>query len=263
MATPGIELLLELASPEITRPQDPLICFIHWELINHGLRLLGLSEQAGAQETGTERLPDGWANNKELYTLRYGRGTSQILLKALTVEDALIVNAMELQSDKVSDVTLKIEDFIDSAQIGQYHRVYKNPVELKRQLQAKLFSPLFGSKKENVKAEKPRERPQADDDPLRVPTRNPASRHPPWTDPPGHFPYGAADLDPLGGHSGGMIMDPFHAGRTRPRPDPLGCLPPGAVPPGARFDPFGPIGSGRPGPDPDHLPPPGYDDMFM
>jgi proteasome inhibitor subunit 1 (PI31) len=45
----------------------------------------------------------------------------------------------------------------------------------------------------------------------------------------------------------------------------------GSVPPGARFDPYGPpdIGPrGGPGrglgePDPDHLPPPGYDDMFM
>jgi proteasome inhibitor subunit 1 (PI31) len=50
----------------------------------------------------------------------------------------------------------------------------------------------------------------------------------------------------------------------------------GSVPPGARFDPYsqpdiGPRGGpGRGGPrrgfgapDPDHLPPPGYDDMFM
>ena len=46
----------------------------------------------------------------------------------------------------------------------------------------------------------------------------------------------------------------------------------GAVPPGARFDPIGPphpdpsrnpdaAFSGEP--DPDHLPPPGYDDMYM
>jgi hypothetical protein len=41
------------------------------------------------------------------------------------------------------------------------------------------------------------------------------------------------------------------------------------VPPGARFDPIGPPGTGprRGGtwgaPDADHLPPPGYDDMFM
>lgn len=45
----------------------------------------------------------------------------------------------------------------------------------------------------------------------------------------------------------------------------------GAVPPGARFDPFAPPGAGpgpgpmagrRPPPDADHLPPPGFDDMF-
>lgn len=43
------------------------------------------------------------------------------------------------------------------------------------------------------------------------------------------------------------------------------------MPPGARFDPYGPPDIGpqrgpRRGfgtPDPDHLPPPGYDDMFM
>lgn len=75
-------------------------------------------------------------------------------------------------------------------------------------------------------------------------------------------------------------MDPFRAGgmggvgpgRLGPQPLP-GQLPRGAVPPGARFDPFGPVPrggsrtdprSGRfAGPDPDHLPPPGYDDMFM
>lgn len=41
----------------------------------------------------------------------------------------------------------------------------------------------------------------------------------------------------------------------------------GAVPPFARFDPFGPPDLDRPrprrDPDNDHLPPPGYNDMFM
>ena len=42
----------------------------------------------------------------------------------------------------------------------------------------------------------------------------------------------------------------------------------GAIPPGARFDPFGPPDTDMPNPrgrvpDADHLPPPGYDDMFM
>lgn len=59
-----------------------------------------------------------------------------------------------------------------------------------------------------------------------------------------------------------------------PRPPGPGfdpTIPMGAVPPGARFDPYRPPGGGggplrpRPtrNPDHDHLPPPGYDDMFM
>eukprot|EP00127_Corallochytrium_limacisporum_P007218 Clim_evm91s243 gene=Clim_evmTU91s243 len=135
------------------------------------------------------------------------------------------------------------------------------------------------------------------------------------------FDYGRPDLDPLGGMgprapgypnivgppmpgmgvapSGGMMFDPFRGGGGVPGapggfrpPGGNGQLPPGAVPPGARFDPFGPpgapgmpgapggpnrggggggFGTGRPtpgqgryaNPDPDQLPPPGYNDMFM
>jgi hypothetical protein len=56
--------------------------------------------------------------------------------------------------------------------------------------------------------------------------------------------YGRPDLDPfgsdplrVGGGGGGMIFDPFR-GHNYPRVP--GNLPPGSVPPGARFDPFGP-----------------------
>lgn len=80
---------------------------------------------------------------------------------------------------------------------------------------------------------------------------------------------GRGDLDPLGRGGGGMLFNPpgmpFH-----PQPPGLGGQFPQFVP-GARFDPFGPPDQGQPGrrpragqdPDPDHLPPPGYDDMFM
>jgi proteasome inhibitor subunit 1 (PI31) len=92
-------------------------------------------------------------------------------------------------------------------------------------------------------------------------------------------------LDPFN-RGGGMIMDPRDLFRP-PRNDrfPGGPrFPPGSVPPGARFDPFGPPGVGpspfgpsRGGfsgvppaprtfgePNPDHMRRPDfYDDMFM
>lgn len=116
---------------------------------------------------------------------------------------------------------------------------------------------------------------------------------------PRRFPpqVGGADLDPFhGGVGGGMLMDPRElfgpGGRSRgpdPGTGPFGSgprLPPGSLPPGARFDPFGPPAPGPRGgpwprggqwprggpwprgpnsadPDPDHERPPDYDDMFM
>ncbi|KAJ3373130.1 hypothetical protein GGF31_001118 [Allomyces arbusculus] len=106
---------------------------------------------------------------------------------------------------------------------------------------------------------------------------------------PGPMPFGP------GGDGGGSIMGPGHplfAGPSGSGGGPWGgdrFLPPGAVPPGARFDPIGPQvppgggpggfrppfqgagrgrGRGSAGPfsgepDPDELPPPGYSDMFM
>ncbi|XP_020615308.1 proteasome inhibitor PI31 subunit-like [Orbicella faveolata] len=142
-----------------------------------------------------------------------------------------------------------------------------------------------GSQEERrgTRTDNQREQPSRliDDDPLRIPPRRPPDFHGEWAPPVGPFGYG--DGDRLPGHPGtrgGMLMDPFRPGGMGstggqgfgPPPHP-GQLPRGAVPPGARFDPFGPVPpggsradprSGRfAGPDSDHLPPPGYDDMFM
>ncbi|KAI2593799.1 proteasome inhibitor subunit 1, partial [Homo sapiens] len=77
------------------------------------------------------------------------------------------------------------------------------------------------------------------------------SRQPPWCDPLGPFVVGGEDLDPFGPRRGGMIVDPLRSGFPRALIDPSSGLPnrlpPGAVPPGARFDPFGPIGTSPPG----------------
>jgi len=62
-----------------------------------------------------------------------------------------------------------------------------------------------------------------------------------------YVPIGGQDLHPLGrSNGGGMLYDPMRAERTRGRGadiDYIGNpqrLPSGSVPPGARFDPFGP-----------------------
>ncbi|CAI9597227.1 unnamed protein product [Staurois parvus] len=125
MASPGLELLYALVSPDIRQPQDSLVCFIHWELISQGLRCLGKGEKAEANEKESERLPDGWASNQELYTMRYANDKTKILFKALKVEDTLIVNVMDMKTEKVSNLTLNVGECIDKANLKDYSRVFK------------------------------------------------------------------------------------------------------------------------------------------
>ncbi|KAI2663869.1 Proteasome inhibitor PI31 subunit [Labeo rohita] len=207
----GLELLFNCVSNSITCSQDALICFVHWEIVKSGYKCLGVGDEPKDGEKKSELLPPSWNESKELYALRYRSNDdkSNLLLKAFTVDTTLIFNLMDSMTEKVTDLTVTVSEYVDEANLQTFER----------------------------------------------------------PDPMAPFAAGGADLDPFGGRAGGMIVDPLRAGFPRSGFDPSsgipGVLPPGAVPPGARFDPFGPVGRHRPGPDPDHMPPPGYDDMFM
>ncbi|NWU17473.1 PSMF1 inhibitor, partial [Cephalopterus ornatus] len=226
--------------------------------------------QPGPDERKSELLPAGWEANKEVYTLRYKStdDAHELLLKAIMVEDSMILNVMDRGSQKVADVTLAVADYINPEHLDDFHKVYKNTEELRTRIASGILAPLGAPTEKAKKEPESKKDLQRDDDPLRIPPPQPAGTRPPsWPSAVNPFAVGGEDLDPLGGRSGGMIVDPLRSGFRQPGIDPSsgipGRLPPGAVPPGARFDPFSPLGPRRPGPDPDHLPPPGYDDMFM
>ncbi|XP_063104649.1 proteasome inhibitor PI31 subunit isoform X2 [Cavia porcellus] len=148
---------------------------------------------------------------------------------------------------------------------------YKNSEELRSRIISGIITPIHEQWNKASESSPHREFPPAtarEVDPLRIPPHHPHnSRQPPWSDPLGPFAVGGEDLDPFGFRRGGMIVDPLRSGFPRALIDPSSGLPnrlpPGAVPPGARFDPFGPIGTSPSGPNPDHLPPPGFDDMYL
>ncbi|TSZ54742.1 Proteasome inhibitor PI31 subunit [Bagarius yarrelli] len=192
-AMAGMEVLYNSVASSITSPQDAIVCFIHWEIVKSGYKCLGSGDKPLKREKKSELLPASWNLNKELYTLRYRSNDdkSNLLIKAIKVDSGLIFNLMDSATDKVTDLTVNVGDYVNEANLQSFES----------------------------------------------------------------------------GTSGGMIVDPLRAGFPRSGFDPSsgipGVLPPGAVPPGARFDPFGPVGRHGTGPDPDHLPPPDYDDMFM
>jgi hypothetical protein len=134
----------------------------------------------------------------------------------------------------------------------------------------------------NREARPERSRIPDDDDPLRIgPPRMPRSRlqEDPYGIPRNPYNVGGEDLYPDLGvpHFGGGPRLPFHGGGSMvgpnhpafssgggvfmpPRHGPPGNLPQG-VPPRARFDPYGPPGTGvgrNPNPNPDELRPPRF-----
>uniref|UniRef100_A0A8C8VDY7 Proteasome inhibitor PI31 subunit n=1 Tax=Pelusios castaneus TaxID=367368 RepID=A0A8C8VDY7_9SAUR len=274
----GLELLYASQAAGLSCPQDALLCFVHWQLVTQQYRALGTGDQPGPNERKSELLPAGWNADKDLYTLRYKSTDDrhELLLKAIMVDSSMVLNVMDCSSKQVADLTLTVADYIDPDHLDDFHRVYKNLEELQARVITGIISPLGTPKEKSDTEKEPRPEktvpfPPAstqDFDPLRIPPREPyGGRQPAWPGALDPFAVGGEDLDPFGGRRGGMIADPLRSGLGRPRINPssglLSRLPPGAVPPGARFDPFGPVGGNPAGPDPDHLPPLGYDDMFM
>uniref|UniRef100_G3N417 Proteasome inhibitor PI31 subunit n=2 Tax=Gasterosteus aculeatus aculeatus TaxID=481459 RepID=G3N417_GASAC len=273
----GLEVLYTCVGRSVTCPQDAVVCFVHWEMIKRGFRCIGSGDEPLSSDQKSELLPADWSSNKELYSLRYTTkdGDSQLLLKAIAVDSTLIFNLLNSVTQQVSDLTVNISDHVDSDQLHTFHSVFKEADGLAEKVRTQLLPPQDGPSGQRKslreeEEEEQRRRRREDGDPLRIPNRQPRHGPPPhWRDPMAPpFSAGGADLDPFGTRGGGgMIVDPLRSGFPRSGFDPSSgipdILPPGAVPPGARFDPFGPPGRHRPGPDPDHMPPPGYDDMFM
>ncbi|XP_043213817.1 proteasome inhibitor PI31 subunit-like [Amphibalanus amphitrite] len=271
MADPffGLELVHVAHREALQRPADAAMLFVHWTLASSGLQAEHPAQGISNQSASSEVLPPGWSDQEGVYELSYvGRDRSRYLVKALVVEGQLITNMSKVDSDATSVFNKPISEMV-SDDFKDFHSAYKDVKTLKDQITQELVEALApGFRSLRVQDRSPRrgssqERRMSEPavDPLRVPGYG-SDRH-------SHpLAVGGADLDPLGrGLGGGMLMDP--------RRPPVTNLPPG-VPPGARFDPFGPPGLGpgpggrprprHPGePDPDHLRMPGsdYDNMFM
>lgn len=271
-------MLYACASGSISCPQDALVCFVHWEMIKSGYRCIGSGDEPRSTDKKSELLPVDWSSNKELYSLRYKPMDSetQLLLKAIAVDSTLIFNLMNSSSQQVTDLTVNISDHVDAGQLRTFDSVFKDGDSLSEKVKTQLLPSQdrpkgqTAERRSRSEEEEERRRRREDSDPLGIPHRHPRQgTQPHWPGPMiPPFAAGGADLDPFGTRGGGgMIVDPLRSGYPRSGFDPSSgipdILPPGAVPPGARFDPFGPIRQRRPGPDPDHMPPPGYDDMFM
>ncbi|XP_067008959.1 proteasome inhibitor PI31 subunit [Anabrus simplex] len=285
----GWDLVYKLAEKDITKKEDVLVVLIHWFLLKNGFKCVGIGDNKVLleSEVGSETLPEGW-NAEDTYALRYAHNKRLFILRGVRTEGDIIFNLLRVSDLSVSNVSFAVDDTVRNLS-GPIENLIPSYTDVLYNIQKDLIDPVFSGKKrtattqtaegESSRANEPTApRFRYEDDPLRVPRRDVdpgfGSNWDPHGDP---LAIGRSDLDPFA-RGGGMLFNPFGPrGGVRQPPDIGGVpggLPRGSIPPGARFDPFGPpgvgpgIGPGRGGhrgfaPDPDHLPPPGYDDMFM
>lgn len=257
-------------SQPLSKKPDCLVIFVHWKLLSNGYLVLHSKQGLNVEDAERkELLPENW-NSEAVYELQYVKNGEQHLLKAVVVDRELVFTVVRVKDEKAATLVLDTDRWIGE-NFQSFNEAYKEKVTLDNFVQKELVDPFL----EKVSA-KPSgtstiiidEKPQS--------SSTGAPSYPSASSFPDPFAVGGGDLNPLGRGlgGGGMLMDPRHMGRRPPLGIP-GNLPPGAVPPGARFDPFGPIGNIPPvrgprpsvggfgDPDFDHLPPPGSHDMFM
>lgn len=274
----SLEILYNYELSHIKKKRDAVVCFVHSWLITKGFKCIGKGEEIPKDNIRqSDMLPPGWSAD-DIYSLIYQRQTTgdNYLLKIVNFDSTLLLHFMRIKDSKVSSTEVNPSDYVTnnlSSYDGAFHK--QSLDSFSKRLTGELLG-LFEEKPKAVPHEKVRSPDRHQPDPCRVPYARPE-----WEQPTNPWSIGRSDLDPLaGGMGSGMIFDPMRTGfpsyggpgRGTGGPN---ILPRGAVPPGARFDPFGPpapdpSGGMRPdfrnqrsGPDPDHLPRPGYDDMFM
>lgn len=275
----SLEILFNYEKGKLRSGEDALVCCVHSFLIGRGFKCVGHGEQAPtATAKKSDMLPSSWAEGHDHYALTYQHETSgeTFLLKIVKFDRMLLVNFLRFKDERVASFEIRPTDYVEN-NLSSFDTAFKNLDKLWKLLDTELLN-TFANKSKTCPPSKSTEQPRSEphqQDPLRA---TPGRRQ--WEEHASPFGIGRSDLDPFAGPGSGMIFDPMRSGMPSYGSPAGGIggpnrLPRGAVPPGARFDPFGPpdldpsgsrypdFRNSRSGPDPDHLPPPGYDDMFM
>ncbi|KAJ8927191.1 hypothetical protein NQ314_020467 [Rhamnusium bicolor] len=271
----GWDLLYSSVEKDIKNNQDILVCLAHLVLVSNGFKCIGLGESKNidGSETKSEALPKGW---NEDYAIRYVYQGRLYNFQATNLDDGVMINLIRVDERTVALLQLNTRSVVQKT--GTLEEMIPDNKTIVDLIRKQLIDRVVLSKKskemssQTETTEEPNRSRLVDIGmPGVAPLRNRSF------DPlVGPSNYGRSDLDPFGVDplrvpnrimppGGGMIYQPSPPAH----PGNLG-IPPGALPPGARFDPFRPPDAdrfdprGRPHrPDNDEFPPPGYDDMFM
>eukprot|EP00250_Pteridium_aquilinum_P005504 c15587_g1_i1 orf=293-1204(-) len=273
MATEGGVLgVIRAVRPQLRSPQDRVAFATNAIFLAAGYSLTAVGSRVSPDlpvddndiaEVGIE----GWNDMDGAYAFQYSGAGQEglckfVLVKCLPVDDKLIVAVTDGNDKEALQFEVRVSDYVTASEGTNYGQLYKNLNELVEQVNSCILSKLSGSgsgskdKTSTSRKEKSSEELGSDENVrgLGVLIDEPAPsmhglRYPPV---PG---FGSSDLLPGAGAGvfpsrvdpgiGGMLFgpnDPRWAGMGYGDRAGLPDDGRGIVPPGARYDPIGPLG---------------------
>lgn len=258
--------VIRASRPIFRNHHDKVAFAIHASFLSAGFSLIAVGRRAlddkppiEGEEVGIE----GWNELDDAYGFVYSKsekGTKRaILVKCLPLEDYLMVDAVELKGEQKEPFHLQIhiKDYLTDSGAHQtaYGEMYKNLQSLVKSLNTYILEQV--EPKGKAAASKSPSRLASIDTPGLGTSQGPADGLPAHNKPmpsdlvyPPIAPYGGNDLYPGpgaglfpergSGMGGSMLVGPNDPRFFGPgvQPGSIGGIP--GVPPGARFDPYGP-----------------------
>ncbi|XP_058215960.1 probable proteasome inhibitor isoform X1 [Rhododendron vialii] len=253
--------VIRAARPSFRNKADKVAFAVHAPFVAAGFVLHAAGPPAAADDAlssacSDEVGVDNWNELDDDYAFLYTNpaNSKKVLVKCLAMNDKLLVDALSEDSSEPIHLEINIGDYVTENGGSNYAAQYKNSEQLVKIIDKEILSKIIGTPKESpsTKPSSSRTRDTEDTEPeIQRPQPSPGFDYPP-VNPGGFsdlFPGPGAGMYPNRGDfgigSGGMFVGPDHplfrgSGRGI---DPAlpGGLPRG-IPPGARFDPYGPPG---------------------
>ncbi|XP_031398197.1 probable proteasome inhibitor [Punica granatum] len=277
--TNGVMAVIRATRPSFRNKHDKVAFAVHATFLASGYFLTatgtaacedGAISSASSEEVGIDR----WNEIDDEYAFVYAkpagsRNTRKVLVKCLAMNDKLVVNALENGSREPVHIEIDVDDFAAEGGGRNYSDQYKDLEKLVENFDKEILSkfdgssrPLSSAEATSTTAETGRRSTAETGHRSRLIDETGAGAGEPWGPRihpsgvvlPPVYPDGFSDTVPgpgagvypgrggFGG-DGSMLLGPddprFFGGGDRQRPFIRGPPQPG-VPPGARFDPYGP-----------------------
>uniref|UniRef100_A0A2P2JBF2 Uncharacterized protein MANES_09G098300 n=1 Tax=Rhizophora mucronata TaxID=61149 RepID=A0A2P2JBF2_RHIMU len=264
----SVMAVIRAARPTLRNDHDKVAFAVHASSLAAGYLLVAtgpdaFSDTALSSSSTDEVGIEHWNELEDEYAFLYvnpEKGSKKVLVKCLKMNDKLLLDALADGASEPVHLEIDVNDYVGDNGGSNYSAQFKNLDKLVKNLNKEVLSKLDGSSKESSSGKPSRlegcDMPRHDiiqpDIAVSEPTRAPI--HPSGIVYPPVNPIGGSDLSPGPGAgvyptrgdfgAGGSLLlgpnDPRWFGGVGGEPGfPAGRL---GVPPGARFDPYGPPG---------------------